>query len=80
MLSVSMPYERLFKQAQSHYIDYIAMNQGDTCVLLYGNPSFLYRRRNVTLELVDHGRFAAPDLMALAVSQWMTSSEDGAML
>lgn len=80
MLSVSMPYERHFKQAQSNYIDYIAMNRGDPCVLLWGNPSSPYRRRNVTLELVDHGRFAAPGLMAPAVSQWMTSSEDGAML
>lgn len=80
MLSVSMPYERQFKQAQSNCIDYIATNQGDTVVLLYGNPSFPFRRRNVTSELVDHGRFVAPDIMALTVSQWITSLEDGAVL
>jgi hypothetical protein len=79
MLSVSVPYKGQFKQAQSNCIDYIAMNQGDPAVLLYGKPSFPFRRRNVTSELVDHGRFVAPDIMASAVAQWITALEDGAL-
>ena len=55
------------------------MNQGAPAVLLYGKPSFPFRRRNVTSELVDHGRFVAPDIMASAVAQWITALEDGAL-
>jgi haloalkane dehalogenase len=73
-ISAEFPYEKKRLQVLGHDMAYVEVGQGDSIVLLHGNPTSSYLWRNVLPYLQPLGRCIAPDLIGMGDSDKLPNS------
>ena len=56
MISGAFPYQKQRRRILGREMAYVEVGDGDPIVLLHGNPTSSYLRRNVIRHLESHGR------------------------
>src|ERR1700730_1958892 len=74
MISAAFPYQKQRRQVLGSEMAYVEVGEGDSIVLLHGNPTSSYLWRNVLPHLQSRGRCIAPDLMGMGDSDKLPDS------
>src|SRR6201987_17388 len=77
VISAAFPYQKKRRRVLGSEMAYVEVGQGDPIVLLHGNPTSSYLRRNVLPHLLPRGRCIAPDLIGMGDSDKLPHSGPG---
>ena len=77
MISSSFPYRKQRQRVLGSEMAYVEVGEGDSIVLLHGNPTSSYLWRNVLPHLQPLGRCIAPDLIGMGDSDKLPNSGPG---
>ena len=77
MISAAFPYQKQRRRVLGREMAYVEAGEGDTIVLLHGNPTSSYLWRNVLPHLQPLGRCIAPDLIGMGDSDKLPDSGPG---
>jgi haloalkane dehalogenase len=76
-ISAAFPYQKKRRRVLAREMAYVEVGEGDTIVLLHGNPTSSYLWRNVLPHLQSLGRCIAPDLIGMGDSDKLPNSGPG---
>ena len=77
VISAAFPYQKHRRRVLGGEMAYVEVGEGDPIVLLHGNPTSSYLRRNVLPHLQPLGRCIAPDLIGMGDSDKLPDSGPG---
>ena len=77
MISAAFPYQKQRRLVLGSEMAYVEVGEGDSIVLLHGNPTSSYLWRNVLPHLQPLGRCIAPDLIGMGDSDKLPNSGSG---
>ena len=77
MISATFPYQKQRRLVLGSEMAYVEVGEGDSIVLLHGNPTSSYLWRNVLPHLQPLGRCIAPDLIGMGDSDKLPNSGSG---
>jgi len=77
MISAAFPYQKRRRRVLGREMAYVEVGEGDSIVLLHGNPTSSYLWRNVLPHLQPRGRCIVPDLIGMGDSEKLPDSGPG---
>ena len=77
MISAAFPYQKKRRRILGREMAYVEVGEGDSILLLHGNPTSSYLWRNVLPHLKPRGRCIVPDLIGMGDSDKLPNSGPG---